>query len=174
MAARATGLKDVRAAVQEVVEKEGSWDDGDWSVFVEDVVSFLLKQGKTRSKVVAAAAGLIEYGATTQEKLQGVGQGEYAEFTRKLAATGVPDAICDMLFAHYVADKSDSAFEQRRRAGRSAEAAAENYREAQPSWHRQAVERAAQDQGARRRRAAVRGQAARLAQQLALGAPLVP
>ena len=27
----------------------------------------------------------------------------YAEFTRKLAAKGVPDAICDMLFAQYVA-----------------------------------------------------------------------
>ena len=43
MAALATGLKDVRAAVQEAVEKKaGSWNDGDRSVFVEDVMSLLL------------------------------------------------------------------------------------------------------------------------------------
>jgi hypothetical protein len=112
MAALATGLKDVRAAVQEAVEKKGgSWDDGDWSVFVGDVVSFLLKQGETRSRVVAAAAGLIVYGATTQEKLQVVaGQPPDDEkFMRKLAAKGVPDAICDMLFGEYVSKKKRSA-----------------------------------------------------------------
>jgi hypothetical protein len=45
------------------------------------------------------------YGATTQEKLQGVaGQPPDDEkFMRKLAAKGVPDAICDMLFGKYVA-----------------------------------------------------------------------
>ena len=89
MAALAADLEAVRAAVQEAVEKkEGSWDDGDWSVFVEDVVSFLLKQGETRSKVVAAAVGLIVYGATTQEKLQGVADNK-EEFKRLLAEEGV-------------------------------------------------------------------------------------
>jgi hypothetical protein len=40
-------LNDVRAAVQAAVEnKEGSWDPSDWSDFVVDVVSFLLKQGE--------------------------------------------------------------------------------------------------------------------------------
>ena len=103
MAALAADLEAVRVAVQAAVEKkQGSWEPSDWSD-VEDVVSFLLNEGEKRYKVVAAAAGLIVYGATTQEKLQGVGQGAYAEFTRKLAAKGVPDAICDMLFAKYVA-----------------------------------------------------------------------
>jgi hypothetical protein len=100
------GPNDVRAAVQKMVEKkEGSWDDGDWSVFVEDVVSFLLHNRENHRDVVAAAVGLIMYRATTLEKLQGVGQGAYAEFTRKLAAKGVPDAICDMLFGKYVSKK---------------------------------------------------------------------
>ena len=105
------GPNDVRAAVQKMVEKkEGSWDDGDWSVFVEDVVSLLLKQGETHPQVVAATAGLIVYGATTQEKLQGVaGQPPDDEkFKRQLADKyGVPAAICDMLFGKYVASKSD-------------------------------------------------------------------
>jgi hypothetical protein len=45
------------------------------------------------------------YGVTTEEDLQGVGQGEYAEFKLQLTADkyGVPAAICDMLFAKYVA-----------------------------------------------------------------------
>ena len=106
MAALAADLEAVRVAVQAAVEKkEGSWDDGDWSVFVEDVVSFLLKQGETHPKVVAAAAGLIVYGATTQAKLQGVaGQPPDDEkFMRKLAAKGVPAAISDMLIGKYVA-----------------------------------------------------------------------
>ncbi len=52
-----------------------------------------------------AAAGLIVYVATAQEKLQGVaGQPPHDEkFMRKLAASGVPDAICDTLFGEYVA-----------------------------------------------------------------------
>ena len=95
------GLKEVRAAVQKTVEKkEGSWDDGDWSVFVEDVVSFLLKQGETHLKVVAAAAGLIVYGATTQEKLQG---GHLRHAVRQVRGR----------------QERQGAFEQRRRAGRS-------------------------------------------------------
>ena len=80
-------------------------DVGDWCVFVEDVLSFLLKQGETHPKVVAAAAGLIVYGATALGKLQGVaGQPPDDEkFKRQLAEEGVPKAICDMLFAKYVA-----------------------------------------------------------------------
>ena len=38
MAALAADLEAVRVAVQAAVEKkEGRWDDGDWSVFFEDV-----------------------------------------------------------------------------------------------------------------------------------------
>jgi hypothetical protein len=59
--------------------------------------SFLLKEREKPSKVVAAAAGLIVYGATTQEKLQGVAENK-EEFKRQLAEEGVPKAICDMLF----------------------------------------------------------------------------
>jgi hypothetical protein len=100
MAALAADLEAVCVAVQAAVEKEGSWDDGDWSVFVEDVVSFLLKVGEKRSKVVAAAVGLIVYGANTREKLQGVaGQPpDQKNFRDTLTADkyGVPAAICDM------------------------------------------------------------------------------
>ena len=106
MAALAADLDAVRVAVQAAVEKqEGSWDDGDWSVFVVDVVSFLLGKHKKQSFVVAAAVGLIVYGVTTEEDLQGVaGQPPDDEkFKRQLAEEGVPKAICDMLFAQYVA-----------------------------------------------------------------------
>jgi hypothetical protein len=75
MAALAADLEAVRVAVQAAVEKEGSWDDGDWSVFVVDVVSFLLGKHKKQSFVVAAAVGLIVYGVTTEEELS-PGQGE--------------------------------------------------------------------------------------------------
>ena len=53
----------------------------------------------------AAAAGLIVYGATTQEKLQGVvGQPPDDEkLKRQLAEEGVPKAICDILLGKYVA-----------------------------------------------------------------------
>jgi hypothetical protein len=105
MAALAADLEAVRVAVQAAVEKkEGSWEPSDWSD-VEDMVSFLLNEGEKRSKVVAAAVCLIVYGATTQEKLQGVaGQPpDDDKFMRKLAAKGVPDAICDMLFTQYAA-----------------------------------------------------------------------
>ena len=107
MAALAADLDAVRVAVQAAVEKqEGSWDDGDWSVFVVDVVSFLLGKHKKQSFVVAAAVGLIVYGVNTEEELQGVaGQPPDDEkFKRQLADKyGVPAAICDMLFAKYVA-----------------------------------------------------------------------
>ena len=84
MAALAADLEAVRVAVQAAVEKkEGSWEPSDWSD-VEDVVSFLLNEGEKRSKVVAAAVGLIVYGATTQEKLQGVADNK-EEFKRQLA-----------------------------------------------------------------------------------------
>ena len=99
MAALAADLEAVRAAVRAKVEgRDHAWSDKKFDSFVRDVVVLLLGN-EEESDVVAAAVGLIVYGATTLEKLQGVGQGEYAEFTRKLAAKGVPDAICDMLFA---------------------------------------------------------------------------
>ncbi len=107
MAALAADLEAVRVAVQAAVEKERSWDDGDWSVFVVDVVSFLLGKHKKQSFVVATAVGLIVYGVTTEEDLQGVaGQPPDDEkFKRQLTTDkyGVPAAICDMLFAKYVA-----------------------------------------------------------------------
>ena len=112
MAALAADLEAVRVAVQAAVEKkEGSWDPSDWSDFVVDVASFLLKEREKPSKVVAAAVGLIVYGATTLEKLQGVaGQPPDDEkFKRQLADKyGVPAAICDMLFGEYVSKKKRS------------------------------------------------------------------
>ncbi len=107
MAALAADLEAVRVAVQAAVEKkEGGWDPSDWSD-VEDVVSFLLNEGEKRSKVAAAAVGLIVYGATTKDKLQGVaGQPpDQKNFRDTLTADkyGVPAAICDMLFGKYVA-----------------------------------------------------------------------
>ena len=107
MAALAADLEAVRVAVQAAVDPnlEGSWDDGDWSVFVVDVVSFLLGKHKKQSFVVAAAVGLIVYGVTTEEELQSVaGQPpDQKNFRDTLAEEGVPKAICDMLFAKYVA-----------------------------------------------------------------------
>ena len=70
MAALGADLEAVRVAVQAAVEKEGSWDDGDWSVLVVDVVSFLLGRHKKQSSVVAAMVGLILYGVSTEEEFQ--------------------------------------------------------------------------------------------------------
>ena len=101
------GLNDVRAAVQAAMGTHNkTWKDSMWSDFIKDVVSFLVdEKSEDPDNVVEAAVGLIVYGATTQEKLQGVGQREYAEFKRQLTADkyGVPAAICDMLFGEYVA-----------------------------------------------------------------------
>jgi hypothetical protein len=47
---------------------------------------------------------LIVYGSTTEEKLQGVADNK-EEFARRLTPKGVPDAICDLLFAEYVSKK---------------------------------------------------------------------
>ena len=87
MAALAADLEAVRVAVQAAVEKEGSWDDGDWSVFVVDVVSFLLGKHKKQSFVVAAAVGLIVYGVPTEEELS-PGQGEKPRNVRSAVCWG--------------------------------------------------------------------------------------
>jgi hypothetical protein len=111
MAALAADLEAVRLAVQAAVgTRNKTWKHSMWSDFIKDVVSFLVDEKREDpDNVVEAAVGLIVYGATTQEKLQGVGQGEYAEFKLQLTADkyGVPAAICDLLFAQYVAGKSD-------------------------------------------------------------------
>jgi hypothetical protein len=112
MAAPGADLEAVRVAVQAAVEKkEGNWDPSDWSDFVVDVVSFLLRRHKKQSFVVAAAVGLILFGVTTEEELQGVaGQPpDQKIFRDTLAEEGVPKAICDMLFGKYVSKKKRSA-----------------------------------------------------------------
>jgi hypothetical protein len=102
------GLNDVRAAVKAAVgTRNKTWKDSMWSAFIKDVVSFLVdEKSEDPDNVVEAAVGLTVYGATTQEKLQGVaGQPPDDEkFTRKLGEEGVPKAICDMLFDEYVAN----------------------------------------------------------------------
>ena len=98
------GLNDVRAMVQAAVgTRNKTWKDSMWSDFVKDVVSFLVDENsEDPDSVVEAAVGLIVYGATTKVKLQGVADNK-EEFKRQLAEEGVPKAICDMLFAQYVA-----------------------------------------------------------------------
>ncbi len=75
-----------------------------WSDFLKHAVAFLLTEGRDQDDVVAAAVGLIVYGVTTEKELQGVADNK-EEFKRQLTADkdGVPAAICDMLFAQYVA-----------------------------------------------------------------------
>jgi hypothetical protein len=103
MAALAADLEAVRVAVQETVKTRGKkWKDTTWSNFIKDVVSFLLGEGRDQDDTAAAAVGLILYGVTSEKELQGVGQGDYAEFKRQLAEEGVPKSICDLLFAQYV------------------------------------------------------------------------
>jgi hypothetical protein len=66
------GLNDVRAMVA-VGTRNKTWKDSMWSDFIKDVVSFLVDdKSEDPDNVVEAAVGLIVYGATTQEKLQGV------------------------------------------------------------------------------------------------------
>jgi hypothetical protein len=100
MAALAADLEAVRVAVQEAVKTRGKkWKDTTWS-FLSEVISFLLSEAATRT---TPWRPLILYGVTNEKELQGVGQGEYAEFKRQLAEEGVPKAICDLLFAKNVA-----------------------------------------------------------------------
>ena len=109
MAALAAHLE---AAVHAAVEARNKrWKATMWSDFLKHAVAFLLAKGRDQDDVVAAAVGLIVYGVTTEEDLQGVaGQPPDDEkFMRKLAAKGVPDAICDMLFGEYVSKKKRSA-----------------------------------------------------------------
>ena len=73
MAAVEALCAEVRADVKAAVEASGTkWKDSKWSGFTVEVVSFLLGKNEDVGDVVAAAAGLILYGATTKEKLQAV------------------------------------------------------------------------------------------------------
>jgi hypothetical protein len=71
---------------------------------IKHAVAFLLTKGRDQDDVVAVAVGLIVYGVTTEEELQDVADYE-EEFARRLTADkyGIPAAICDLLFAKYVA-----------------------------------------------------------------------
>eukprot|EP00978_Attheya_sp_CCMP212_P037530 scaffold177952_cov29-Attheya_sp.AAC.1 len=94
---------DFLTAVKAGVEGKGEeWDDDNWSAFVGEVVLWLHEEGEKKKRVVAAAVGLIVYGATTEKKLQAVADNK-EEFTRKLSAKGISDAICDTLFDKYMA-----------------------------------------------------------------------
>uniref|UniRef100_A0A7S2SGY0 Uncharacterized protein n=1 Tax=Mucochytrium quahogii TaxID=96639 RepID=A0A7S2SGY0_9STRA len=99
-------MEEVRKAVQAGVEAKGEeWDEDDWEGFVQEAALWLLEEkGKKNKWVVSAAVGLILYGATTEEDLQLVADSK-EEFKRQLTAKGVLDAICDLLFAKYVAKK---------------------------------------------------------------------
>jgi len=98
-------LKEAKKEVQKGVKaKDKTWKDSKWEGFVQGVAWWLYNEKKEDAdEVVAAAVGLIVSGATTEEKLQRVGQGDYDKFTEKLLAKGVPDAICEMLYKQYVA-----------------------------------------------------------------------
>ena len=56
--------------------------------------------------MAGAAVGLIVYGATSEEDLQGVADNK-EDFKRQFNSEGVPKAICDLLFAKYVAKDGD-------------------------------------------------------------------
>ena len=91
MAALAAHLE---AAVHAAVEARNKrWKATMWSDFLKHAVAFLLAKGRDQDDVVAAAVGLIVYGMTNEEKLQGVRQGEYAECTRSSRASW-PPRVC--------------------------------------------------------------------------------
>ena len=110
-------LAKVVADVKTGVEKaEKKWKDSKWEGFVEKVALWLLDEKKEDGDDVAAAVtGLIVYGATTEEKLQRVGMGEYMKFKETLSAEGVPKAICDLLFERYAG--GESAGKKKKRPG---------------------------------------------------------
>ena len=100
MAALAAQLE---AAVHAAVEARNKrWKATMWSDFLKHAVAFLLAKGRDQDDVVAAAVGLIVYGVTTEEDLQGVsGQPPDQKIFRDTLTAdkyGVPAAICDMLF----------------------------------------------------------------------------
>jgi hypothetical protein len=85
MAAPAAGLEAVRAAVRAKEKgRDHAWSDKKFDSFVRDVVVLLLGD-EEESDVVAAAVGLVVYGATTQDKLQNVADNK-EEFKRQLTA----------------------------------------------------------------------------------------
>jgi len=57
-----------------------------------------------KQEVFFGLFGLMKYPATTKVQLQNISDGK-KEFTERLSAKGVPDAICDLLFEKYVAIK---------------------------------------------------------------------
>ena len=64
---------DLEAAVHAAVEARNKrWKVTMWSDFLKRAVAFLLTKGRDQDDVVAAAVGLILYGVTTEEELQGV------------------------------------------------------------------------------------------------------
>ena len=98
LCAKAALAADLEAAVHAAVEARNKrWEATMWSNFLKHTVIFLLAKGRDHDDVVAAAVGLIVYGVTTGEELQGVaGQPPDDEkFKRQLAADkyGVPAAI---------------------------------------------------------------------------------
>ncbi len=70
MAALAAHLEAVVHAAVEARNKR--WKATMWSDFLKHAVVFLLTKGRDQDDVVAAAVGLIVYGVTTEEELQGV------------------------------------------------------------------------------------------------------
>jgi hypothetical protein len=70
MAALAAELESaVHAAVEARNER---WKVTMWSDLLKRAVAFLLTKGRDQDDVVAAAVGLIVYGVTTEEEVQGV------------------------------------------------------------------------------------------------------
>ncbi|KAL1520713.1 hypothetical protein AB1Y20_022282 [Prymnesium parvum] len=79
------------------------WEEEEWTPYIQQVVRFLFEEKKvTQKKVLAAAKGLIDYGATTEAELKKVADTKL-EFRSTLHAKGIPEAICDSLFVKYCA-----------------------------------------------------------------------
>ena len=98
-------LEKVKESVRTtLLEKNKILLEKEWSVFVREVVIILREKGE-EDYVVATATGLIVYGATTEEKLKNIAPDNKKEFRDTLTAKGVPDAICDLLFEKYVANR---------------------------------------------------------------------
>ena len=74
-----------------------------WTPLLEDIGNRLTEKKKERF-LFASLKGLIAYGVGEEEDLQNISDNK-KEFAERLAAEGIPKAICDLLFEKYVATK---------------------------------------------------------------------
>jgi HNH endonuclease len=93
------------------VKVEHLWKIERWSEFVKEVVWLLhIDEERDDADTIEAAVGLIVYGIRKKQDLIRVaGNPPNSEaFNRKLEATGVRPAICDILFDKYIAQRRSS------------------------------------------------------------------